>query len=169
MKCLNLDETFNLEYFNRYNPFGFLFSKEYIYRLGGRHVIYSPETERNEIPKGMKWRYVRYEPNKKPRPIDYTWEREWRLNQPFLALDPQHVKLVLPNLAWVAKFETDHYEEQHLEYEECECNRQSLIFQYQQLFDSNYARQIVESCPTPQQLPFMLTGMTESLKIEFRN
>ncbi len=169
MKCLNKDDTFNLEYFKRYNPFGFLFSKKYIASLGGRHVIYSPQTERDNIPVDMRWRYVRYEPNRNPQPLDFTWEREWRLNQPYLSLDPQHTKLVLPNRAWINRYENDHYEEQHLQYEACQCDRQSLIFQYQQLFDSDYSQQIVDNCPTPQQLPFMMTGMTESTEIEFRN
>ena len=168
LNCLNENDGFKLGYFGRYNPFGFLFTKKYIANLGGRHVIYSPENERDQIPDELKWRYVKYEPNENPRPIDFTWEREWRLNIPSLELNPQHVKLILPNRGWINRFQEDHFQEQHLLYQQCQCNRESLVYQYQQLFDQNYAEQIVDNCPSPQQLPYAMIGMTDSLDLNFR-
>ena len=167
MNCLKDDNALDARYFDRYSPFGILFPKKHIAQKKGRHVIYSPESELNQIPEHLLWRYVRYEPNFKPDPIDYTFEREWRLNKPRLALNPRVVKVIFPTKGWMKKYEDDHYDEQHLQYEECKCNRDIKIFQYAQLFDPAHAEMIVEDCPTPQQLPWMMTYMIDSMSLDF--
>lgn len=59
----------------RYSTYGLAVSKESIYELGGRPVIYLPNNEAEWVPDDQKWRQVRFEyPD-----IDWTHEREWRL------------------------------------------------------------------------------------------
>jgi hypothetical protein len=62
----------------RYSPSGLRFSKVHIFGLGGRPVIYQPDAEFSPLPPELRWRHVRFEPNTEA-PIDWTWEREWRL------------------------------------------------------------------------------------------
>jgi hypothetical protein len=59
-----------------YRPYGIAFSKRTIFDVGGRPVIYIPDTEGDWIPIAQKWRQVRFELDKE---IDWTHEREWRL------------------------------------------------------------------------------------------
>jgi hypothetical protein len=58
-----------------YSTYGLAISKTSIYELGGRPVIYLPDTEAEWIPANEKWRQVRFEPPK----VDWSHEREWRL------------------------------------------------------------------------------------------
>lgn len=60
----------------RYEPYGIAFRKNHIFRENGRHVIYQPDNEYDQLPRSHQFRHVRYEPDKN---IDYTWEREWRI------------------------------------------------------------------------------------------
>lgn len=58
-----------------YSTYGLAVSKESIYGLGGRPVIYLPDDEAEWVPDDEKWRHVRFEyPD-----VDWTHEREWRL------------------------------------------------------------------------------------------
>ena len=57
-----------------YAPYGIGIKKDYIYKLGGRPVIYGDENERSKIPQSLRWRFVLYNPEN----YDYTWLREWR-------------------------------------------------------------------------------------------
>jgi hypothetical protein len=58
-----------------YSTYGIAISKESIYKLGGRPVIYLPDVDAEWIPDDEKWRQVRFEPPQ----IDWSHEREWRL------------------------------------------------------------------------------------------
>ncbi|MEQ9912226.1 hypothetical protein [Pectobacterium polaris] len=74
---------------SRYSTFGFSFDKEFIYSNGGRHVIYQTKDEGEAMPTDMHWRHVTYDPADKRKikdGINFTWEREWRLNQDELSL-----------------------------------------------------------------------------------
>ena len=106
----------------KYSPFGFMFEKSFIYSLGGRPVIYQSDEEYEYLHQLHRYRHVRYEPHNN---IDFTWEREWRANTPFVPVSPQHVILVMPNVEWkdyllnefnqleLSKY---HYYERHREY-----------------------------------------------------
>lgn len=78
----------------RYEPFGVAVKKEWLYSKGGRPVIYGPEEDFELLPYELKYRYVRYEPD---RGIDFTWEREWRIKSDFLELDPKSTLIVVPD------------------------------------------------------------------------
>jgi len=167
--CLSGPNSIDKKYFqDRYSPFGFLFTKKYVHAKEGRHVIYSDEGDLETIPDELMWRYVRYEPNANPYPIDHTFEREWRLKKGKLILKPEHVTLIFPTSGWLSKFEDDHYEEQHMEHQECQCNRESMIIQYSMLFDRLQAEQIVESCPEPEQLPWKMTSLLDINSLDFQ-
>lgn len=85
--------------FTRYVPFGLMFSKRWLYERGGRPVIYQADAEFRQLPEAVRWRHVCYEPNATP-PIDFTWEREWRICQDELYFAPNEAALVVPNADW---------------------------------------------------------------------
>lgn len=81
--------------FTRYSPFGLQFSKAWIFGLGGRPVIYSPECDFAKLPEGLQWRHVRLELGSSS--VDFTWEREWRLPGDEVRFAEQDVTVVLPD------------------------------------------------------------------------
>ncbi|HHX8939233.1 TPA: hypothetical protein ACVPL5_001128 [Yersinia enterocolitica] len=85
---------------SRYTQFGFAFSKSLIFDLGGRHVIYQPKNEAHFLPEGLHWRHVTYDPNDKDKVkrsgVNFTWEREWRLNCKQLDIHNAH-SVIVPN------------------------------------------------------------------------
>ena len=85
----------------RYRAFGLMFKKEFIYNQTGRPVIYGHYDEYEALPDPFKYRHVRYEPTALPHPIDYTWEREWRLHIDTLHFLPEDVTVILPNRYFV--------------------------------------------------------------------
>lgn len=97
----------NPQSYSDYSPFGFIFSKRYIYSIGGRPVIYQPDSDFHLLHESMKWRHVRFELGT-PQPIDFTWEREWRLPATELRIDPAYTHLVLPNKAWLDFLMSEH-------------------------------------------------------------
>jgi uncharacterized protein YktA (UPF0223 family) len=96
----------------RYQPLGLLVQKDWLFEKGGRQVIYGPATDYDELPENFRWRHVRYEPKSNP-PIDFTWEREWRINTPELFIDPKFFKIVVPTEDWANRvkqeFERDSF------------------------------------------------------------
>jgi len=95
----------------RYRPFGVRVSKRWLYSEGGRPVIYQREAEFEALPESHRWRHVRYEPDCEP-PVDFTWEREWRIRTDVLVLPPGEARLVLPHQEWADLLEADHLEEE---------------------------------------------------------
>ncbi len=50
---------------------------------------------------------MRYEPDSEP-PIDFSWEREWRIQENELVLPPEEVFLILPDEHWARELEMEH-------------------------------------------------------------
>ncbi|WP_286822745.1 MULTISPECIES: hypothetical protein [unclassified Idiomarina] len=92
----------------RYMPFGFMFEKEYLFNLGARPAIYQPNSEFDLLYQEQQFRHVRFEPEKG---IDWTWEREWRLQTDELPLDSTDVTLIVPDRDWVAQAHERHHDE----------------------------------------------------------
>ena len=90
----------------RYMPFGFMFEKEYLFQRGARPVIYQPNDEFELLHEAQQFRHVRFEPQ---NGIDWTWEREWRLQTDELPLHCADVTLIVPNRQWVTRMQTEHY------------------------------------------------------------
>lgn len=71
------EETGNKK--KRYSPIGLMFDKSYVYKKGGRPVIYEDSTNAKAfLPKDQWWRIVHFNLADKDRIIDWTHEREWR-------------------------------------------------------------------------------------------
>jgi hypothetical protein len=63
----------------RYEPFGIAVDKRYAFTMGARPVIYLPWNEAEKIlAPEESWRVVSFEMDKNP-PVDWTFEREWRV------------------------------------------------------------------------------------------
>lgn len=79
----------------RYAPYGFMFSKEYLFKLGARPVIYQTEEEYGLLPMELQYKHVAFNIISE-KVIDWTWEREWRLQNDYIILDPKKVTLIIP-------------------------------------------------------------------------
>ena len=78
----------------RYQPYGIIVDKYWLYKKGGMPVIYTGESDYNSLPESMKYRYVKFEPDKD---IDHTQEREWRVKTTGLKITPADVTVVVPD------------------------------------------------------------------------
>jgi hypothetical protein len=85
-----------------YGPFGFLFSKKYLFEKGARPVIYQPDADYELLPDVLRYRHVRFEVDY----IDWTWEREWRLKIDQLDLDSSNVTLIVPDRKIIEGFKS---------------------------------------------------------------
>ncbi len=97
----------NESFYSRYSPFGIMVSKKWFFKQGGRPVIYQTEEEYSQLTEN-KWRHVTYNPSLE-NPIDFTWEREWRINAEKLELNENMSTIVLPNKEWAYHL-IDHFE-----------------------------------------------------------
>ena len=74
-----------------------MFPKPYIYRRGGRPVIYdNTEDAKNYLPSHELWRVVRLELSDDTNVIDWTHEREWRIPDDF-KFEISQATVILPN------------------------------------------------------------------------
>lgn len=101
----------NPDAYSRYQPFGVIFEKAHIFARGGRPVIYQSDAEYHALRDEMKWRHMRYEPDANP-PVDFGWEREWRVRTEVLEFGPDVAGLVLPDQTWLDRLEAAHHEQQ---------------------------------------------------------
>lgn len=80
----------------RYQPYGVIVDKLWLYEQGGRPVIYGPDSDYALLPDAMKYRHVRFHLSA-AYSIDYTGEREWRIKAEFLQISPDVVTIVVPD------------------------------------------------------------------------
>jgi hypothetical protein len=97
-------------------PFGILLPKSWLFERGGRPVIYQSDDELFRLPDSLRYRHVRYEPASQP-PIDFTWEREWRIQTAELTLEPTVGSLVLPSQEYLDELQRQHRRAQDTEFE----------------------------------------------------
>ncbi|MDM8527147.1 hypothetical protein QUF58_02945 [Anaerolineales bacterium HSG24] len=86
-----IKESINRKFQNKYSPFGIRVSKEWLFNEGGRPVIYQPDSEFELLPDSLKWRHVRFDLG--DNPVDFTWEREWRIRCDELSFSPDGYQL----------------------------------------------------------------------------
>jgi len=79
----------------RYSPFGFMFSKDYLFDKGARPVIYQTEEEYKLLPKEMQYKHVKFNLNGANK-TDWTWEREWRLQTDKFELEVPWTTVIVP-------------------------------------------------------------------------
>jgi hypothetical protein len=78
----------------RYEPFGIAVDKRYAFTMGARPVIYLPPHEAEKIlAPEESWRVVSLEIDKDP-PVDWSFEREWRIAGNLAVERPLPVALV---------------------------------------------------------------------------
>lgn len=104
----------NADNYSKYSPFGILVSKEWLFHQGGRPVIYQPVEEYEQLSDNNRWRHVTYNPTCNP-PVDFTWEREWRIQTNELHINPEYCSIVVPDRSWVEHLMSLHDEEQDWE------------------------------------------------------
>jgi hypothetical protein len=80
----------------RYEPYGVAVSKAWLFAQGGRPVIYDHPAAQEMYPRDLLYRFCPYDPG---RNIDYTWEREWRVQTKALRLDPRQTIVIVPTAA----------------------------------------------------------------------
>lgn len=120
--------------YSRYQPFGIIVDKSWLFSQGGRPVIYQSNDEYDLLPDELKWRHVRYEPDSEA-PIDFTWEREWRIQADALELDPSYAGIVVPDHEWAQRLIEAHDEQQEFLVREYSLiMNQSIAEQYRETF-----------------------------------
>jgi len=118
--------------YTRYSRFGVLVEKRWVFEQGGRPVIYQPDVEFDLLPEPLRWRHMRYEPGV----IDFTWEREWRVQCDELHFQPNVAVIVVPAKDWADELVAEHDEQQDFE-----------VYQYSQIMDALLAEQYRNSFP----------------------
>lgn len=77
-----------------YQRFGIAIEKRYAFRMGARPVIYLPWREAASLlAPGEQWRVVSLDLERRP-PVDWSFEREWRIAQDLALPAGQAVALV---------------------------------------------------------------------------
>ncbi|MFL7867929.1 MAG: hypothetical protein AB8I58_03820 [Anaerolineales bacterium] len=123
---------FNPSFYSPYSPFGIITTKQHIHTLGGRYVIYQPESEFSQLAPANQWRHVRYEPPS----IDFTWEREWRLKTEAYEFLPSNTKIIVPSETWAQRLIGEYDDEQEWQ-----------TIQYSQVMEEELAKQYEEPFP----------------------
>lgn len=80
----------------RYSGVGIRFNKVFVYKCGGRPVIYDKtEYLKAILPEEQYWRIVNFDLDNKEKYIDWTHEREWRVPNE-LVFDYNKIELIFP-------------------------------------------------------------------------
>lgn len=109
----------------RYSMCGIVVPKQWLFELGGRPVIYQTDEEYFGLPEEYRWRHVRFDP---PNGVDFTWEREWRIQTDESPFDTSIAEVIVPYRAWAVRLRQDHEHEQD-----------SMLQQYSLIFDDELA------------------------------
>jgi hypothetical protein len=120
----------NPDNYSRYAPFGVMFAKVWVFQKGGRPVIYETDEEYSALPESLRWRHVRYEPTASS-PIDFTWEREWRIQCTELPFSPLEAKVIVPINLWRSWLIREHDHEQDYK-----------VHMYSQIMDEQWAEMV---------------------------
>jgi len=118
----------NPNYCSRYSPFGILVTKAWLFQRGGRPVIYESNEEYYSLPDSNKWRHMLYDPCRNP-PIDFSWEREWRIQCEYLHFERNEASIVLPDESWANRLINEYESEQKWK-----------LWQYRLIFDELLAQ-----------------------------
>ncbi len=91
---------------SRYRAFGLRFVKIFIYRMGGRPVIYENAKEmRKIIPASEYWRLVDMQLSDLDNLIDWSHEREWRVKNE-LCFEYTNTEIIVPSNTYYKKLIT---------------------------------------------------------------
>ncbi|WP_461481441.1 hypothetical protein [Porticoccus sp.] len=87
-----------------FRPFGVSVSKKWLFNQNGRPVIYQPKSEHCFIDPSMHWKIVSYSPTEDEW-VDWSWQREWRIQADRLELPSDEAVFLVPSEAWKEKLE----------------------------------------------------------------
>lgn len=73
-------------------PYGIAVPKTWLFEHGGRPAIYGPPGDLEDLPAGLKYRHVEYNPAN----YDFAWMREWRIASEVLPLERENTLVILP-------------------------------------------------------------------------
>ena len=79
----------------KYRPYGFVFTKKWVFEEGGLPVIYQHDSDYDKLPPAKQHLHVRFRLSDEYT-IDHTWEREWRIKTDRLDFTPNDVTLLIP-------------------------------------------------------------------------
>jgi len=82
-----------------FSPFGVSIDKSWFFSAGGRPVIYQPKDEHQYIEQALHWKLVSFDPSKplEEGGIDWSWQREWRIQSDRLYLPPEQTIFLVPS------------------------------------------------------------------------
>jgi hypothetical protein len=89
------DEVLETLGYERLSLWGIGFRKGDLFQRGARPVIYQDPSELKLLDRSIWWRHVDFDPSK----VDFTWQREWRLQADRLTFTSQEVVLVIPDVS----------------------------------------------------------------------
>lgn len=88
----------------RYSAFGLRFNKAWIYKKGGRPVIYEEkELMKSILPSEEYWRIVNYDLSDDQCMVDWTHEREWRVPGN-IQFEYKNVEIIVESNTYYQKF-----------------------------------------------------------------
>jgi hypothetical protein len=77
---------------HRYKKFGVKINKTWLFEQGARPVIYQTAKEYDLLPNELRWKHVTFN----PPVIDFSWEREWRINLSEFLINSHNTSIVVP-------------------------------------------------------------------------
>ena len=88
----------------RYNAVGLRFNKAWIYKKGGRPVIYEEkDLMKSILPSDEYWRIVNYDLSDNQYMVDWTHEREWRVPGD-IQFEYKNVEIIVESNTYYQKF-----------------------------------------------------------------
>lgn len=96
----------------KYQPYGIIVGKKWLFGHGGRPVIYGPSNEYKLLPDEMKYRHVRFYLSKR-YDVDHSWEREWRIKTDGLQITTEDVTVVVPDRVAKEAFQSSGHDKWH--------------------------------------------------------
>lgn len=88
-------DKFHEKVIGEFKPFGIQVTKEWLFGLGGRPVIYQPRYDLKKLDPSIRWRHVDFSLKNNSYRRNYTWQREWRIQRDSLWL-PEQTVIVVP-------------------------------------------------------------------------
>ncbi len=84
--------------YSRLSLSGIGFQRNWLFNQGALPVIYQPNSLLESLPLNQRWRHVGLDLDK---PIDFSWQREWRLPKDCLEFSESDAILVVPNVDYL--------------------------------------------------------------------
>jgi hypothetical protein len=75
-ELVNQDRVLSLNKYARLSLYGIGLRKRWVFDQGGLPVVYQPNRGIDSLSPETRWRHVEFDLSK---PVDYSWQREWRL------------------------------------------------------------------------------------------